>query len=175
MPIAGVVSLGNEFQPMAFEIFDTSSIGFDNRDKCWWRQWWMYYVSSSSSSPRRRHHRYCHGRAREDERGTHLWHSMGPTCSIDPASPPVDGWEQERERTKLISFGSDESIITHSYKRFPSNRNGFRSEIDWTCLIVSVIVALNRRVCRCLGNIEKIVCSCLPKLSSSKRSASSNT
>ncbi len=62
-----------------------------------------------------------------------------------------------------------------AYNKFPSNTNGFRSDIACTCLIVSVIVALNRSVCRCLGNTENIVCNCLPKLSSSKRSASSST
>ncbi len=62
-----------------------------------------------------------------------------------------------------------------SYNRFPSKTNGFRSDIDCTCLIVSVIVALNRSVCRCFGKIENIVCNCLPKLSSNKRSASSST
>lgn len=67
------------------------------------------------------------------------------------------------------------SFYVKSYDKFPSNRNGFRSDIVCTCLIVSVIVALNRSVCRCLGRIENIVCNCLPKLSSNKRSASSST
>ncbi len=60
------------------------------------------------------------------------------------------------------------------YSDWASNINGLFVDNSCNFLMVSVIVALNRRVCRFLGKILKIVCSWSPKLSSSKRSASSN-
>lgn len=61
------------------------------------------------------------------------------------------------------------------YSALASQKNGLFMARCSTSRSVSVIVALNRRVCRFRGKTEKIVWSCSPKLSSSKRSASSRT